>query len=155
MNLLYVGVVSNTHGIKGEIRIKSDFSDSSIYSVGSTLYILDTPLKVVSYRRHKDYDMVSFEGINNIDKVLKYKGEKVYIDKDNLEKPVIEDLIGFEVYSDRYIGKVISIIKNIKYFILVLDNKNMIPYIDEFITSVDYELKKITIKEIEGLINEN
>ncbi len=157
MDYIYVGKIVNTHGIKGEVRIKKTFSDSSIFNVSNIIYVSDKyeELKIKSYRVHKDYDMVSFEGIEDINDVLKYKGENVYIKRSSLKKPVIEDLIGYDIYSDRYIGKVLSILKNIKYYILVLDNKTMIPYIDEFILKVDHENKKITIKEIEGLINEN
>ena len=154
---LNVGKIVNTHGIKGEVRIKSSISDKSVFNISNLLYIGSEkiPLKITSYRVHKDYDMVTFEGIDDINDVLKYKGLDVYVDRDSIKSFIIEDLIGYDVYSDKYVGKVTKLISNIKYVILVLDNGSMIPYIKDFIINIDNDLKRVYIKEIEGLINEN
>ena len=56
------------------------------------------------------------------------------------------------------IGKVEYIMKNKTYNILVVtedENKNLIPNIPEFIINIDLENKRIDVKEIPGLINEN
>ena len=153
--MINIGKIVNTHGIKGEVRILSSFSDKSIFNPGNTLYIGDDSLKISTYRVHKNYDMVTFEGIDNINDVLKYKGMDVYIKREDISNFIIEDLIGYEVYTNKLVGKVERLISNIKYVILVLDNGSMIPYIDAFIDKIDNENKKIYIKEIEGLINEN
>ncbi|MBR1376379.1 MAG: 16S rRNA processing protein RimM [Bacilli bacterium] len=157
MGYINIGKIVNTHGIKGEVRILSSFSDKSIFNVSNILYIGNNKekMKITSYRVHKNYDMVTFEGINDINDVLKYKSEDVFINRDDIDKFIIEDLIGYEVYGNSYIGKVKELISNIKYVILVLDNNTMIPYIDEFILNIDNDNKKIYIKEIEGLINED
>lgn len=153
--MLNVGKIVNTHGIKGEVKIISNFSTNSIFNVGNILYVCNTPLKITSYRIHKNFHMVTFEGINDINEVLKYKGEFVFVDRKNIDTFIIEDLIGYEVYGVNYVGRVDHLLSNVKYPILVLDNKSMIPYIPNFIDKVDNESKKIYIKEIEGLINEN
>ena len=153
--MINIGKIVNTHGIKGEVRILSSFSDKSIFNPGNTLYIGDDALKISTYRVHKNYDMVTFEGIDNINDVLKYKGMDVYIKREDISNFIIEDLIGYEVYTNKLVGKVDRLISNIKYVILVLDNGSMIPYIDAFIDKIDNENKKIYIKEIEGLINED
>ena len=153
--MLNIGKIVNTHGIKGEVKILSHFSTNDVFNVGNILYVNDIPLKIRTYRIHKNFHMVTFEGIENINDVLKYKGESVYIDRDSISHFIIEDLIGYEVYTDKYVGKVDHLISNIKYPILVLDNNNMIPYIPNFIDHIDNDIKRIYIKEIEGLINEN
>ena len=155
MEYINVGKIVNTHGIKGEVRIKSSFSDKSIFNVGNILYVGKEKLEISSYRVHKEYDMVTFKGINDINDVLKYKGLDVLVKRDSIDNFIIEDLIGYDVYGNSYIGKVDHLVSNIKYVILVLDNGTMIPYIDAFIDSIDNDNKKIMIKEIEGLINEN
>ena len=105
--------------------------------------------------------MVTFYNLNNINDVLIYKGEDVFIKKEDIKVDDYfdEDLIDLEVFSkDKYIGKVKSILKGVKNDNLIVDNngiKNLIPNIKEFIEKVDLENKKIYIKEIEGLINEN
>ena len=153
--MINIGKIVNTHGIKGEVRILSNFSDKTIFNPGNTLYIGNDNLKISSYRVHKNYDMVTFDGINDINDVLKYKGMDVFIKREDINGFIIEDLIGYEVYTNKLVGKVERLISNIKYVILVLDNGSMIPYIDAFIDKIDNDNKKIYIKEIEGLINEN
>ena len=104
---------------------------------------------------------ITFKGIADINDVLKYKGDKVYINKDEFTFDGIldEDIIGMEVYNkDKSIGIVVDILKNKIHSILVIEkngNKNMVPYVDEFIKNIDLENKKIEINVIEGLIDEN
>jgi len=158
-----VGELVNTHGIKGEVRIISDFKyKNDVFKTNNNLYIGKNKekLQINSYRKHKIFDMVTFKGINNINDVLIYKGEFVYINKEEIKIDGYydEDLIGLDVYSnDKYIGKVSNILKGIKNDNLVVENNNrsLIPNISEFIEKIDLENKKIYIKEIEGLINEN
>lgn len=163
MEYIYLGKLVNTHGIKGEVRIKSNFKyKDQVFKINNLLYIGKNKdeLKITSYRVHKEFDMVTFEGINDINDVLKYKGENVYFDRDNININGIlnEDLIGIEVYSNRFIGKVTDILESNAHQIIVIEKDgitNMVPFVDEFILNIDLENKKIIIKEIEGLIHED
>lgn len=155
--MLYLGKLVNTHGIKGEVRILADFKYKDlVFKKGNFLYIGEDKLLINSYRVHKGYDMVTFDGINDINDVLKYKGKKVYIKKDQFEFPGIlnEDLIGVSVYaSDKLIGKVKDIYKNVNQELLILDNGMMIPFVDEFVKGVSKE--RIDINLVKGLIDED
>ena len=158
--MLYIGKVVNTHGIKGEVRIISDFKYKDlVFQKGNHLYIDDDNLVINTYRVHKNYDMVTFEGINDINDVLKYKGKDVYIDRNEYIFPDIlnEDLIGAKVYGQgKLVGVLSDIIKNVNQEIMIIkngDNEYMIPYVDEFIKSVSAD--KIEVNVIEGLLNEN
>lgn len=164
MDLIYIGDIVNTHGLKGEIRIISDFKyKDDVFKKGNIFYIgFDKEkLEVNSYRRHKMYDMVTFVGINSIDDVIGYKGDKVYINRldYSFKGPLDEDIIGMQVYdNNKLIGTVKTIMKNSVHDILVVENnkiKNMIPFVDEFIINIDLKNKKIDINVIEGLINED
>ena len=87
MDLIYVGKIVNTHGIKGELRIKSKIEyKERVFKVGNTLYIGNSKEKeaIGSYRVHKDYDMVTFKGYDNINQVLKYLNKEVYIDREDI-----------------------------------------------------------------------
>lgn len=164
MKEIYLGEIVNTHGIKGELRIISNFKHKQlVFEKGFSLYVGKDRTKFVinSYRPHKNYDMVMLEGINDINQALLYKGESVYINREDLkiEGYILEDLIDMNVYSeDRFIGIVDEVINNNAHDILVIikdDKKNLVPLVNEFVKSVDIKQKKISIKEIEGLINEN
>ena len=161
--MVYVGEIVNTHGIKGELRIVSDFKyKEKVFINGNKLYLGKRKQKVIidSYRKHKNYDMVKFDGINDINDAIIFKGDEVYIKRDDLDIDgyVDEDIIGLKVYDeDKLIGKVTSIIKN-KQEILVVKNRNksyLIPFVNEFIKNIDLDKKILSINVIEGLLDEN
>ena len=161
MEYIYIGDIVNTHGIKGELRILSDFKyKENVFKKNFKIYIGTNKEEQIinTYRKHKMFDMITLAGFTNINEVLKYKNMPVYINKKDLKIDgyLDEDLIGLSVYvKDKLIGKVTDIIKNSKYSILVITDKNMVPNLPEFIEKVDIDKHKIIIKEIEGLINEN
>ena len=164
MKEVYLGSIVNTHGIKGEVRILSDFKYKDLVFIpGFKLYVGKTKEELVirSYRKHKNFDMVTFEGIDDINDVLGYKGESVYINRDDIvvDGYINEDIIGFDVYSNNnLIGNALEVINNGAHDILVIKGehkKYMIPFIDKFIDNVDIENSKISINEIEGLLDEN
>lgn len=164
MNYVLIGKMVNTHGLKGEIRILSDFKyKKEVFKKGMNLYFgFSKEKKIIeTYRVHKNYDMVTLKGHTSIDDVIKYKGDLVYIDRKDLKEEIIldEDLIGFSVYKEKsLIGKVESILKNKANNILVVtnnENRYLIPNISEFVKNVNIEKKEITINVIKGLLDEN
>ena len=163
--MVYVGEIVNTHGIKGELRIISDFKyKDKVFFKGNKLYLGKRKQKVLidTYRKHKNYDMVKFDDINDINDAIIFKGDEVYVKREDLDIDgyVDEDIIGLKVYDeDRLIGKVTNIIKN-KQEILVIKNRNknknyLIPFVNEFIKSIDLDKKILNINVIEGLLDEN
>ena len=164
MNYIYIGDIVNTHGIKGELRIISDFKyKNKVFIHDFKLYVGRTKelLTIDTYRKHKEYDMVKFYEVEDINDAIAYKGDKVYINKDDIKIDGYfnEDLIGLSVYSDdKFIGNVETIITNGSQEIFVIknsDKKNLIPYVDEFIKKIDLNNRKIEVNLIEGLIDEN
>ena len=164
MKEVYLGKIVNTHGIKGEVRILSDFKYKNLVFIpGFKVYVgkKREELTIKSYRQHKNFDMVTFNSIDNINDVLRYKGDLIYIKREDIvvDHYINEDILGFNVYSrDKLIGNVINIINNKAHDILVIKRENkkyMIPFIDEFVDCVDIKSGKIYINEIEGLLDEN
>lgn len=163
MDYIYIGDIVNTHGLKGEVRILSDFKfKSSVFNKGMKFYIGKSKVEeiVSTYRVHKNYDMITFENKNIIEDVLIYKGESVYVNREDLvyDGYLDEDLIGLDVYcEDKKIGHVDSILKTSAHEILVVKNgsKHLIPNIDEFIENIDLENNKLVIKYMKGLLNED
>ena len=163
MNYIYIGQIVNTHGIKGEVRIKSDFKyKKDIFKKDFNIYIGNDKIKqtINTYRVHKDYDMITFNNITDINDVLDYKGLNVYVVREelNIDGILDEDIIGMNVYSDtKEIGLVTDILKSKAHDILVIEKdkkRYLVPYIDEFV-NIDINNKKIMINEIEGLLDEN
>ena len=153
MNKVVLGKYVNTHGIKGEIRIKSNFEyKNKVFKVGNQIIINDIFYNIKSYRVHKDYDMVTLDGINDINAIPFSKNTLVYIDRDNYleEKEYLDsDLIGFIVYNSRLSLEVTGI-DYLNYDKKILNcNGRRIPF--ELIEKVDLQNKKIQVMEVDGL----
>ena len=99
------------------------------------------------------------KGYNDINQVLKYKGEYVFVNKEdiklNLGEYLDEDIIGLNVIVD---GKVMGVVKRIEKHnrneILVVksvDKNYLIPYNFDIIENVDLEKKEMSVKNIQGL----
>lgn len=163
MNYHYIGDIINTHGIKGEVRILSDIQNKDVvFNKGVNFYVGPNKdkLTVRTYRIHKNYDMVTFENIFNINDVLRFKGEKVFVKADEIAKDSYfrEDLIGMLVIlNGNKIATVSHVLNNNAHDILNIDGKfkGMIPLVDEFVEKVDVNNKMITVKNVEGLIYED
>lgn len=161
MNLIYIGKLVNTHGLKGEVKIISDFKFKDVvFNKNNNIYINNDKYTINSYRKHKMFDMVTLEGVNDIDDALNLKGNNIYIDKNEyvFNSYLNEDLIGLEVYdNETYKGKITDIYKTSANDLLVVEGnkKHMVPNIDTFIKKVDLENNRIYINYIKGLDNED
>ena len=144
--MIYVGKYIGTHGLKGEIKILSNFSRKDLVFVPNNIIYIDSrPYKILTHRVHKNYNMVTLEGINDIKDIIDLRGSNVYVDKVDSEY-LIEDFINYKVIKDKKYD-VKEIIENHKYKILVLTNNEMIPLIEEFIESIDYKEKIIYVRK--------
>lgn len=164
MEYIYIGKIVNTHGIKGELRILSDFEyKERVFKKGFTLYIGKDKEKeeINTYRHHKEFEMVTFNEYNNINQVLKYLKENVYILKEDLnlgeEEYLEKELIGFDVIENtEVVGKIINIEKtsptNKIMEINYKGKRVLLPYHKDFILKLDLQNKKIEVKLIEGMI---
>lgn len=161
MDLINIGKIVNTHGLKGEIRIISDFKyKKDVFKTNNIVYINNEKYIIKSYRFHKIYDMITLDSINTIEQAEELKGLNVYIDRTDykFDGYLNEDLIGLDVYDNEILkGKIVDVVKTISNDLLVIEGnkKHMVPNIPEFIKDVDLENNKIYIEYIRGLDNEN
>ena len=71
MDLVCVGKIVNTHGIKGELRIRSDFEKKEmVFKVGNKIIIDNEEHIIRTYRYHKIFDMITIDEYTNINDVL-------------------------------------------------------------------------------------
>ena len=161
MDYINVGKIVNTHGIKGELRILSDFElKNQVFVIGKNIYIGDSYIKeeIASYRKHKEFDMITLKNYNNINQVLKYLKKKVYVKREdlNIDKYLMTDLIGFDVYlKEQKIGKIIDFVYNGSNKLLVVEGlkKFYIPMVEDFVNKVDINNCKVDVTDnVKGLI---
>ena len=160
MDYLYIGKYVNTHGLKGEIRILSNFKHKDKVFVPHMKFYLGKDKKeyeVESYRKHKSFDMVIFNGVYDINLIEYLKGSLVYINKADLKLDkntyLAIDLIGFNaIINDKVIGVINDVIDTPANEVLLVNDNIMIPYVDEFINKVDVDNKKVFINDMKGLL---
>lgn len=150
--LIIVGKVINFFGIKGELKVKSDFDKKErVFKIGNNILINNEPLKITSVRIHKNNYLIRVNDINDINLVTKYIGYNVYFKKSDLgltdNEYILEELIGATVMDgNENIGEVLEIYtsSNMNYIKVEYSNKTyLIPLIDEYIDHFDRDTKTI------------
>ena len=159
MDLVYVGKIVNTHGIKGELRIRSDFEKKDlVFKVGGKIIIDKEEHIIRSYRVHKVFDMITIDELDNINDVLCYVGKNVYVSRDSLKLSkkdyLLSDLIGLNVvFNDKVYGIVKDYSNDVNPLLQIeYDTNYFIPINSNYIIDVDLENKKIIVDDILGLI---
>ncbi|MBH1942403.1 ribosome maturation factor RimM [Mobilitalea sibirica] len=166
-NYLRVGVISNTHGVHGEVKVYPTTDDPNRFQELKQV-ILDTgkemiTLEITGVRFFKQFVLLKFKGINNINDIEKYKGKDLLITRDKavkLQKDeyFIFDLIDSEVYTDEgnklgVLTEILTSSANDVYVVKTMDNKEiLLPSIKECILDIDVENKRITVHLMKGLI---
>ncbi len=161
MEKVYIGKIVNTHGIKGELRILSDFEfKDKAFKVNTEIYIDNEKHIIKSYRRHKNYDMITIDNYNNINDVLYLLKKKVYKNKSELdlsdEEILDSDLLTYKVIDK---NKNYGIIKEIflasptnKIIRVLFDKEVLIPINSPMIKKIDKKLKIVEVELIDGMI---
>ena len=161
-NYVFVGKIVNSFGIKGEVKIISDFEyKNKIFKKDFNLYIGEEKNceKVNSYRVHKHFDLITFVGYSNINEILQYKGMNVYVNRGELvlndDEYLYSDLIGLEVYDgDVLLGVVIDYEIGINNVLLKVKGEKTfyLPNIEVYIKEFDLKNRKILTNNGKNLI---
>ena len=167
---LKVGKIVNTHSLKGEVKVISstDFEEER-FKKGSKLLItrgnqLIREVVVQSYRNHKNFLLVKFEGIDSVEEAEKLKNLQIKIDSDEVgeleeNEFYFHQIIGCEVFdeNDKNLGEIIDILTPGANDIWVIKGENgkeiLIPYIEDVVKQIDITNKKVNIEVMEGLID--
>ena len=165
--LLQVGIISSTHGVRGEVKVFPTTDDVKRFKKLKKV-ILDTgrehlPLEVESVKFFKQFAIVKFKGIDNINDIEKYKGKSLLVDRENAVKLrkdeyFIADMIGLQVYTEdgEAFGTMKDVLETGANDVYIIDSIHygevLIPAIKQCILNVDIENQKMTIHLMEGLV---
>ncbi|WP_343012577.1 ribosome maturation factor RimM [Gemella morbillorum] len=167
---LKVGKIVNTHSLKGEVKVISstDFEEER-FKKGSKLLItrgnqLIREVIVESYRNHKNFLLVKFEGIDSVEEAEKLKNLQIKIDSDEVgeleeNEFYFHEIIGCQVFdeNDRNLGEIIDILTPGANDVWVIKGEEgkeiLIPYIEDVVKQIDITSKKVNIEVMEGLID--
>ncbi len=167
-NTLRVGVISSTHGVKGEVKVFPTTDDLNRFKKLKTV-ILDTghermTLNIEGVKFFKNMAILKFKEFNDINEVEKYKGKDLLIRRDQAVKlgpdeNFIVDLIGLKVVTDEgadfgTLKDVLQTGANDVYVIDGTDGKEyLFPAIRQCILKVDLEAGEIIVHIMDGLLD--
>ena len=158
--MIYIGKTVSTFGIKGELKVISDFEYCDrAYQVNKKILINNIEHVISGIRYHKNYVLLKIDNLNNINDILKYVGFNIYIKRLDLHLEenefLYKDLIDSDVIDDdgSNLGKIIEVKQGTNLLIKVKNSKKFyIPYVDEYIIKFDLNNKKLYTKNAKDLI---
>ena len=161
--MIEMGRIVQTHGVSGEVKIRSSCDSPAFLSSFKTLYINTKPYRVLSARQHKDALLVRLESIDSVDDAMALLGAEVTVPEDIARSVLpqgrhyIRDLIGCQVITldDCAIGQledVLTLPAHDVYIVGHADGQVMIPVVNEFVKQIDVAAKIITVQLIEGML---
>lgn len=165
--LLQVGIISSTHGVRGEVKVFPTTDDVRRFKKLKQV-ILDTgreqlPLEIESVKFFKQFAILKFKGIDNINDIEKYKGRSLLVDREHAVKLkkdeyFIADMIGISVYTEdgAPFGTLKDVMETGANDVYIIESpahgEVLIPAIKQCVLDVDIEQKKMTIHLMEGLV---
>jgi len=168
MEYISVGKILNFHGIQGEAKVGFSKNQAEFLKKLKVVYIKKdaeyTSIQVTSVRFNKTFALIKFKGINSINELMPYKSCLIFVEKsfirENLEEDefLIDELTGLDVFDaeDNQIGVVVGVSNNGSTDLISVKSKSknisMVPFVKELVPHVDIKNKKITVNNIEGLI---
>ncbi|MBR5154911.1 MAG: 16S rRNA processing protein RimM [Clostridia bacterium] len=163
-NLLEIGQIVNTHGLRGDVKVMPWCDDPAIFHELAYVLIDGQEFEIEKSAIHKNMVLLKLEGINHINDAENYRNKVLFVPREELgELPegtyYICDLIGCSVETDqgRFLGKICDIIKTGSNDVYVVEDdskkQTLIPVIEECVKSVDVENKKVVISPLKGLID--
>lgn len=167
--ILQVGIISSTHGIRGEVKVFPTTDDANRFKKLKEV-LLDTgkeklSLKIESVKFFKQFVIIKFKGFDSINDIEKYKGKSLFVTRENAveleeDEYFIADLIGVDAVSDdgQYKGVLTEVIEtgaNDVYEIRLEDGRTLLlPAIKECILKVSLEENRMLIHILDGLLDD-
>lgn len=166
-NLILMGKIAATHGIKGQLRIIPYSGSADNFLQCKSLFVRDAKgrlekFQVASVSVHGKKILVTLQGFSDINQVLHFAGCEVLLDREQLALPEDDeyywnDLIGMKVVTTdgQDLGILDSIIEtgsNDVYVALLNGREFLIPALADTV-SIDIQAKVMTVTPFEGLFD--
>lgn len=165
---LQVGVVTQTHGIRGEVKVFPTTDDVNRFKKLKEV-ILETEkerltLTIEGVKFFKQYVILKFREYDSINDIEKYKGARLLVPREKavkLQKDeyFVADLIGMQVVTED--GAPFGNLKNVLvtgandvYVVETAEGKEvMLPAIKECVLQIDMEKGVIMVHIMDGLLD--
>ena len=167
-NLLRVGVITSTHGVRGEVKVFPTTDDMNRFKKLKTV-ILDLgkeqkTLTIEQVKFFKNMVILKFKGLDNINDVDMWRQKDLLITRDQAVKlqpdeNFIVDLIGLKVVTDEgsELGVMTDVIQtgaNDVYVVKMNSGKEvLLPAIKDCILHVDLDKGEMLVHVLDGLLD--
>lgn len=168
MDYISIGKILNFHGIQGEAKVGFSKNQQDFLMGLKVVYIKQVSeykkLEVLSVRLNKTFVLMKFKGINSINDLIPYKGCLLFVEKtlvrESLDEDefLIDELTGLDIVDleGNKIGVVVGVSNNGSNDLISVKSKtkkvSLVPFVKQLVPKVDIKNKKITVNNIEGLI---
>jgi 16S rRNA processing protein RimM len=159
-NLIQAGVITTTHGVRGEIRVNPWANSPAFLLSFDRVFIDGRPYEVVASRVHKNIVIMALAGINSVEEAEPLKGKVLWIARNDAEleegEHFIVDLIGLDAVEEetgQRLGKITDILTLSAQNVYVIRGTReiLVPAVPEFVRAIDVEGGKIVFRLIEGM----
>lgn len=167
-DLLQVGIITSTHGVRGEVKVYPTTDDPRRFRRLKEV-VLDTGrekinLEIEGVKFFKQFVILKFKGLDNINDIEKYRQKSLYVTRKNAvrlqrDEYFIADLIGLKVQDEdgTELGTVRDVIEtgaNDVYEVEMADGRSLLlPAIKQCILNVDVENGMMQVHVLEGLLD--
>lgn len=167
-DLLQVGIITSTHGVRGEVKVYPTTDDPRRFRRLKEV-VLDTGreklnLEIEGVKFFKQFVILKFKGLDNINDIEKYRQKSLYVTRKNAvrlqrDEYFIADLIGLKVQDEdgTELGTVKDVIEtgaNDVYEVEMAAGRSLLlPAIKQCILNVDVENGMMQVHVLEGLLD--
>lgn len=167
-DLLQVGVITSTHGVRGEVKVFPTTDDVRRFKKLKEA-ILDTGkeqlnVEIESVKFFKQFAILKFKGFDNMNDVERFRQKSLYVTRKNAvrlsrNEYFVADLIDINVYDENeqelgVLKDVISTGANDVYEIKMMDGRDLLlPAIKQCILDVDVEGRRMKVHVLDGLLD--
>lgn len=156
---LEAGRITNTHGIKGEVKIEVWVDSPEFLRKFKVLYIDNKPVKLLAGRTHKGFLLAKLEGFDDVNAAMTLKNKLVFIDRKDAKLPkgsyFLADLMGARVVDEQgnELGELADIMELPASNVYVVrgEREILIPAVPEFIKKTDISAGLVTVRLIDGM----
>ena len=167
-DMLRVGVISSTHGVRGEVKVFPTTDDPARFEDLKTVF-LDTgreklELEITGVKFFKNMVILKFKGYDNINDIEKYRGKDLWITREQAvplgeDENFVGDLIGLQVVTDE--GETLGTMKDVMFtgandvYVVEREDKKelLLPAIKDCILDVDLENGVMTVHLLDCLLD--
>lgn len=165
--LFRIGMITSTHGVRGEVKVFPTTDDSARFKKLKSV-LLDTgkeflTLEIQSVKFFKQFVILKFKGIDNINDVEQYKGCSLHVERKDAvpledDEYFIADMIGMDVFTEDggQFGTLKDVIRTGANDVYIVDSPEhgevLLPAIRDCILKIDVPSRRMEVHLMEGLV---